>query len=132
MYFYKVILENTWLYLFNKNSFSYYFNILTFYNDRLFNLDPKNKFELIWGCILKVMSFTIFRNFLEFLWIYLSIFFIFKLIKTIKNEAKKGLFISRDPRVCDVARKAMWQSHAAPRECLRGAKVIRVRIYIYS
>ena len=29
----------------------------------------------------------------------------------------------RDPRGCDVARKAMWQSHASPRERLRGVEV---------
>ena len=32
--------------------------------------------------------------------------FYFKYIKTIKNEAKKGLFIARDPRGCNVACKA--------------------------
>ena len=35
-----------------------------------------------------------------------------------------------DPLGCDVARKATWQSHADPRECLRGADVTRVHIYI--
>ena len=33
-------------------------------------LIQQNKFELIWSCILKVMIFTILRNFLEFFWIY--------------------------------------------------------------
>ena len=36
----------------------------------------------------------------------------------------------RDPRGCDVARKATWQSHKDPRERLRGADVTRVHIYI--
>ena len=37
----------------------------------------------------------------------------------------------RDPRGCDVARKATSQSHTSPREGLRGAEVTRVHIYIY-
>ena len=57
--------------------------------------------------------------------------FDFKSIKTIKNK-QKGLLITRGPRGCDVARKATWQSHADPRERLRGAEVTRVCIYIYS
>ena len=55
------------MYKININLFSYYFNNLTFYNDRLFNFESKkNKFDLIWSCILKVMIFPIFKNFLEF------------------------------------------------------------------
>ena len=62
------------MYKININLFSYYFNNLTFYNDRLFNSESNkfeltnlNKFELIWSYILKVMNFTIFRNFSEFI-----------------------------------------------------------------
>ena len=40
--------------------------------------DPKNKFELIYICILKFMNFLIFRNFLELFWMYLNLFFILK------------------------------------------------------
>ena len=36
-----------------------------------------------------------------------------------------------DPRGCDVARKATWQSHVGPRECLRGAEVTRGMHYLY-
>ena len=36
----------------------------------------------------------------------------------------------RVPRGCDVARKATWQSHAGPRERLRGAEVTR-GCYLY-
>ena len=34
--------------------------------------------------------------------------------------------------MCDVARKAMWQSHAGPRECLRGAEVTRGQYFYLS
>ena len=47
--------------------------------------DPKNKFELIWSCILKVMIFRNFKNFLKFFWIYLIVFFILKWLKRIKK-----------------------------------------------
>ena len=53
------------------------------------------------------------------------------MIKTIKKWAKTGFGFARDPRGCDAARKATWQSHAGPRERLRGAEVTRVHIYIY-
>ena len=36
----------------------------------------------------------------------------------------------RDPRGCDVARKATWQSHGGPRERQRGAEVTRGH-YLY-
>ena len=36
----------------------------------------------------------------------------------------------RVPRGCDVARNATWQSHASPREHLRGAEVTRGQ-YLY-
>ena len=32
-----------------------------------------------------------------------------------------------DPRRCDIARKALWQCHADPRECLRAADVAQTR-----
>ena len=94
--------------------------------------DSKKKFELIWSCILKVMIFTILSNFLEFFWNYLSLFSIFNWFKTIK-KGKNGIFIARDPCGCDVARKAMWQSYADPRECLRGTDVTCIYIiFIYT
>ena len=55
------------------------------------------------------------------------------LLKTIKNRLKRGYIFARDPHGCDVARKATWQSHTDPRECLRGTEVTRgMHIYIYS
>ena len=42
--------------------------------------DPK-KFGLIWSCILKVMNFLILDIFLKIFWIYLDLFFIFKIKK---------------------------------------------------
>ena len=57
------------MYKININLFSYYFNNLTFYNDR-FGIQ-QNKFELIWSYILKVMNFKIFRNFFG---IFLNLF----------------------------------------------------------
>ena len=75
------------------------------------------------------MNILIFREFLE---IFLNLFKIFKVLKSIKNAKKEGSFIAWDPRGCDVAWRAMWQSHADPRECQRGADVTRVHIYIYS
>ena len=53
-----------------------YFDFFIFI-DRLIS-NPKNKFGLIWIYILKFMNFLIFRNFLEFLWIYLNPFLILK------------------------------------------------------
>ena len=60
------------------------------------------------------MNFLIFRDFFEFI-------LDFKSIKTIKIKAKKGFIFARDPRGCDVACKATWQSHANLRDRLRGA-----------
>ena len=37
------------------------------------------------------------------------------MIQTIKIKAKMGFIFVRDPRGCDVARKAMWQRHTGPR-----------------
>ena len=55
------------------------------------------------------------------------------MLKIIFNKQKNGYIFARDPRGCNVARKAMWQSHAGPRECLRGAEVTHgMHIYIYS
>ena len=67
------------------------------------------------------MNFLIFRDFFRILCIY----FRFNLLKTIKKRLKRGDIFARDPRGCDVARKAMWQSYADPREHLRGAEVTR-------
>ena len=52
------------------------------------------------------------------------------LLKTIKKMIKRGFIFTRDPRGCDVARKATWQSHAGPRERMRGAEVTRGH-YLY-
>ena len=38
-----------------------------------------------------------------------------------------GYFIARDPRGCNVARKATWQRHASPCKRLRGSEVARMR-----
>ena len=59
----------------------------------------------------------------------MNLFFIFKRIKKLKKD-KKGFIFTRDPRGCDVACKATWQSHADPRERLHGADVTHVHIYI--
>ena len=42
-----------------------------------------------------------------------------------------GFIFARDPRGCDVARKATWQTHTGPRERLHGTEVTRVHFYIY-
>ena len=73
------------------------------------------------------MNFLILRDFLEFS----EFIFDFKSIKTMKKIIKRGLLIARDPRGCDVARKATWQSHTNPRECLHGVEMTHVHIYIY-
>ena len=88
--------------------------------------DPKNKFELIWSCILKVMIFTIFIEFSgifpELKWIYFE-FLSFKLIK----KSQTGVYFVR------VHMDASW--HARPRghACLpawRGCDTW-THIYIY-
>ena len=56
--------------------------------------------------------------------------FDFKLIKN-KKRGKKGLIIAWDLCGCDVARKATWQSHADPRERLRGTEVT-CAIFIFT
>ena len=71
------------------------------------------------------MNFLIFRDFSGFI-------FDFQVIKTIKNKQKRRLFFARDPHGCKVARKATWQSHADPRERLRGVEVTRVCIFIFN
>ena len=43
---------------------------------------------------------------------------------------KRGLIFARVPRGYNMARKATWQSHAGPRERLRGAEVTRGH-YLY-
>ena len=53
------------------------------------------------------------------------------MIKTIIKKAKTSFVFARDPRGCDVAHKATWQSHTGPRERLCGAEKTRVHIYIY-
>ena len=51
------------MYFLIKNSFSCYLNNLTFKMIDNLIYDPKNKFGLIWSCILKVVNFLIFRDF---------------------------------------------------------------------
>ena len=75
------------------------------------------------------MNFLIFMDFSRIFLNFFEYIFDFKSIKKIK---KRGLLIVGDPRGCDVPHKATWQSHADPRERLRGAEVTRGRIYIYS
>ena len=56
-----------------------------------------------------------FYNFMGFFWIF-SLFFLFNFyLKTLKINIKKLKKGARDPRGCDVARKATWQRHADPR-----------------
>ena len=43
--------------------------------------DPTKQIWINLELYFKFMIFIIFRNFLEFIWIYLTVFFIFKLIK---------------------------------------------------
>ena len=45
------------------------------------------------------------------------------LLKIIQKIDKKGLIFARDPRGCNMACKATWQSHTGPCERLRGAEV---------
>ena len=74
------------------------------------------------------MNFLIFRDFPDFS----EFIFEFKSFKTIKKRIKRGVIFTQDPRGCNVARKATWQSNADPRKCLRGVEVTRVYIHIYS
>ena len=87
----------------------------------------QNKFDLIWSWILKVMIFTILRNFYG---IFLNLFrfiFDFYLIKSIKILQKGGNFRA-SPRGCDVVLRATWLCQVAARERLRGAEVTHRRI----
>ena len=68
------------------------------------------------------MNFLIFRDFSELILRFL-------MIKTIKIKAKKGFIFARDPRGCNVARKATWQRHAGPHGAY--AAQCDVHIYIY-
>ena len=71
---------------------------------------------------MKVMIFTIFRDFSRFN-------FRFKTFKLIKND-KKGVNFCAGPTWVRRGTGAMWQSHAGPRECLRGTEVTR-GCYLY-
>ena len=53
------------------------------------------------------------------------------MIKTIKIKEKMGFIFAQDPRGCDVAHKATWQSHANPHEHMRGAEVT-CALFIYT
>ena len=75
-----------------------------------------------------------FYNFRDFFWIFSDfsnyIFYlktVFKLNKKIKIR-KKG---ARDPRGCDVARKATWQRHADPRSAYVAHTYYYIIIIIY-
>ena len=46
------------------------------------------------------------------------------------KSVKRGLIFVQVPRGCDVALKATWQSHAGPRERLRGDVTLFIFIYI--
>ena len=94
--------------------------------------DHKNKFELIWSCIFKVMIFTIYRNFLEFFWNYLSIFSILNLIKSIKKGQKGVIYRAGPARM----RRGMHGHVAEPRGPSRapawhGGATCAIYIFIY-
>ena len=74
------------------------------------------------------MNFLNFRDFSKIFRIY----FRFKSLKIIKKRIKRGYIFVRDPRECDMACKATWQSHVDPRERVRGTELTRGFIYIYS
>ena len=57
------------------------------------------------------MNFLIFRDFFPN---FSKLILRFLMIKTITIKAKMGFIFARDPRGCDVARKATWQRHAGP------------------
>ena len=57
----------------------------------------------------------------------MNLFRFLKGLNSLKN-GQKGVYITRDPRGCDVACKATLQSHADPRECLRGTEVTSIYI----
>ena len=78
------------------------------------------------------MKFMNFLIFLGFFWIFLNLFFIFKVLKKLYKRQKRGFIFTRVPRGCDVACKAMWQSHVNPRKHLRGVEVTRVYIFIFT
>ena len=61
------------------------------------------------------MIFTIFRDFSEFFLIFNDFIFYLNRFKINKNKKNIYYFCARDPRGCDVARKATWQRHADPR-----------------
>ena len=63
------------------------------------------------------MNFLIFRDFSTF---FMNLFLILSVKNNLKR-GKKGLIFAQDPRGCDVALKATWQSQADPRERLCGA-----------
>ena len=78
--------------------------------------DPTKKFELIWSCILKVMIFTIYRNFSGIFLILIKFISNFYHLKRLNKMQKLSLSRS-SPRGCDVAVRATWQRHADPRVC---------------
>ena len=57
--------------------------------------------------------------------------FIFDL-NLIKKTLKRGFYFRAGPTWVRHGTRATWLSHAGPRERLRGAKVTRDIIYIYS
>ena len=60
----------------------------------------------------------------------MNLFSIFKSFKIIK-KLKRGFNFARDPRGCDVACNATWQSHADPCERLRGDGGDTWHAYLY-
>ena len=89
--------------------------------------DPTKKFELILTYILKVMIFTIYRNFLEFFMNLFKFISIFEGFKLIKKWAKRG-YISRGTHV-----DATWHArpHAEPRGPTRVPAWHGCDVYIY-
>ena len=61
------------------------------------------------------MIFTTFRDFSEFFLIFNDFIFYLNRFKKIYIYIYIYIFCARDPRGCDVARKATWQRHADPR-----------------
>ena len=73
-----------------------------------------------------------FYNFRDFFWIFPDFYDLNFYLKTLKNN-KKLKKRARDPRGCDVARKATWQRHADPRSAYMAHKyyyIIIIIIYI--
>ena len=96
-------------------------------------LSQWRKFESTRSYIFEDINFWNFWIFLDFFGIYFDFLGDISLFK----NRKKGVFFfagtaskrgeAWDLRGCDMARKAMWQSHASPRWCLGGTDVAWTR-----